>query len=239
MCCTNKCCIDIRYSRQLRNAKIRTGHLKDDNAFSKYQGHEYHKILIEELTQIAKLIGINPAARTTTVKPSGNASVLLQTSSGIHNAHSKKYFRVVQMNKNTEVAKAIAEINPTMIEESVWNPNGTDYAIYIPIEEGESVITKDDVSDIDFLKAVSIVYKNWVKPGTNKDRGYSKYITHNVSNTVTVNDWDKVFDYIYNNQDSFCGLSFMADSGDKTFKQAPFTKVMQPDELYNTFGLLS
>lgn len=33
-------------------AKIRTGHLKDDNAFSKYQGHEYHKILIEELTQI-------------------------------------------------------------------------------------------------------------------------------------------------------------------------------------------
>lgn len=35
-------------------AKIRTGHLKDSNAFSKYQGHEYHKILIEELTQIAR-----------------------------------------------------------------------------------------------------------------------------------------------------------------------------------------
>lgn len=33
-------------------AKIRTGHLKDENAFSQYQGHEYHKILIEELTQI-------------------------------------------------------------------------------------------------------------------------------------------------------------------------------------------
>lgn len=33
-------------------AKIRTGHLKDDNAFQKYQGHEYHKIVIEELTQI-------------------------------------------------------------------------------------------------------------------------------------------------------------------------------------------
>ncbi|TXG76604.1 hypothetical protein E6Q11_04355 [Candidatus Dojkabacteria bacterium] len=33
-------------------AKIRTGHLKDDNAYSKYQGHEYHKILIEELTHI-------------------------------------------------------------------------------------------------------------------------------------------------------------------------------------------
>ena len=33
-------------------AIIVLGHLKDENAFEKYQGHEYHKILIEELTQI-------------------------------------------------------------------------------------------------------------------------------------------------------------------------------------------
>lgn len=30
------------------------GHLKDDSAYEKYQGHEYHKILFEELTQIPK-----------------------------------------------------------------------------------------------------------------------------------------------------------------------------------------
>ncbi len=34
-------------------AKIRAGHLKDSNAYSKYQGHEYQRMLIEELTQIA------------------------------------------------------------------------------------------------------------------------------------------------------------------------------------------
>jgi len=33
-------------------AKIRTGHLKDENAYTKYQGHEYQKILMEELTHI-------------------------------------------------------------------------------------------------------------------------------------------------------------------------------------------
>lgn len=33
-------------------AFIRTGHLKDDSTYTKYQGHEYQKILIEELTQI-------------------------------------------------------------------------------------------------------------------------------------------------------------------------------------------
>jgi len=31
---------------------IRLGHLKDENAYEKYQGHEYQKILIEELEQI-------------------------------------------------------------------------------------------------------------------------------------------------------------------------------------------
>lgn len=33
-------------------AIIRTGHLKDDQAYTKYQGQEYQRILIEELTQI-------------------------------------------------------------------------------------------------------------------------------------------------------------------------------------------
>lgn len=33
-------------------AEIRTGHLKDDQAYTKYQGHEYQRMLIEELTQI-------------------------------------------------------------------------------------------------------------------------------------------------------------------------------------------
>jgi hypothetical protein len=35
-------------------ARIRTGHLADKDAYQKYQGHEYHKILIEELTHISR-----------------------------------------------------------------------------------------------------------------------------------------------------------------------------------------
>jgi len=33
-------------------AKIRSGHLKDEGAYTKYQGHEYQRILIEEVTHI-------------------------------------------------------------------------------------------------------------------------------------------------------------------------------------------
>lgn len=40
---------EVRFST---GALFRTGHLRDDNAYEKYQGHEYHRILVEELTQI-------------------------------------------------------------------------------------------------------------------------------------------------------------------------------------------
>lgn len=35
-------------------AIIRTGHLADKDSYQKYQGHEYHKIVIEELTHISR-----------------------------------------------------------------------------------------------------------------------------------------------------------------------------------------
>ena len=67
--------------------------------------------------EVAAIIGINPAARTTCVKPSGNASVLLQTASGIHAEHSPMYIRNVQMNKESEITQAITRTNPYMVEE--------------------------------------------------------------------------------------------------------------------------
>ncbi len=194
------------------------------------------QIVNETNELIAKLIGINPAARTTCVKPSGNASVLLMTSSGIHAAHSELYFRIMQMNKDSEMAKIIEEINPCLLEHSVNSQSGNDYAVYIPIEEPVNAITKDKVTSMEFMQYVKLVYENWVLPGTVKGRGYSDFVTHNVSNTISVDDWDKVFDYIFDNQDAFCGLSFMAELGDKVYKQAPFTKIMPFDELISTFG---
>lgn len=186
--------------------------------------------------EIAAIIGINPAARTTTVKPSGNASVLLGTSSGIHPAHAKKYFRVVQMNKESEVAHFLLENNPVLLEESVWSAAKNDYAIYVPVEETEGSLVKKDVSDIDFAKAVELVYKNWVLEGNHKDRGYSDRVTHNVSNTITVQNWERLFTHIYDNKEAFCGLSFMPSSGDKVYKQSPFTEVLSFEEIISLYG---
>lgn len=193
------------------------------------------EIVVQTNKELAQIIGINQAARTTCVKPSGNASVLLKTSSGIHPAHSRKYFRIMQMGKTSDMGKFLKEFNPVILEESS-NGTGLDYAVYIPIEEHANAITKDKLNDIEFAKHIQTVYQNWVLPGTNLELGYSKRVTHNVSNTIDVNDWDKMFDFIYDNQDSFCGLSFMPASGDKIYRQSPFTGVLSFEELIKNYG---
>ena len=86
---------------------------------------------------VAKLIGINAAARATTVKPSGNASVVLGTASGIHGEHSKRYIRHVTKNVTEDIVGIFKDHNPSMVENSVWSNNGTDVMIAFPIETKE------------------------------------------------------------------------------------------------------
>lgn len=186
--------------------------------------------------KLAAKIGINPSARITCTKPSGNASVILGTSSGIHPAHSRNYFRVMQINKDSNVAKWLAENRPEMIEESVWSANKSDYVVYVPITESDTAITKEDISSIEHLEKVKLAQKSWVIPGTIKGRGYSDTITHNISNTIVVDDWDETFQYVWDNREYFCGISFLPKTGDKIYRQAPFTSVLTAEELLKKYN---
>lgn len=186
--------------------------------------------------EVAAYIGINPAARTTTVKPSGNASVILQTSSGIHPEHSKNYFRIMQLNKDSETAKWLEENKPEMIEDSVWSSTGTDYVVYSPCENEDTSIYKEDMQGIKHLKLIELVQNSWVKEGKTKELCYNPLTEHNVSNTVIIDDQKEIVDYIFNNQDNFTAVSFLSQYGDKDYEQAPFTSVLKMDELIKKYG---
>jgi len=187
---------------------------------------------------VAKLIGINAAARTTCVKPSGNASVLLQTASGIHAEHSPRYLRHIQLNKETEVGQLIAKTNPYMVEESVWSANGTDYCVAFPIISPEGSLYRDELYGKNLLEKVKLVQNNWVEAGTNVELCVNPKTRHNVSNTVTVmpHQWSEVEDYVYDNRHSFAGISFLAGSGDKDFAQAPMTEVKTEEQIVAQYG---
>src|SRR5210317_1976344 len=148
------------------------------------------KIVKEVNKEIASILGINPAARTTCVKPSGNASVLLQTASGIHAEHSDMYIRNVQMNKESEITQAIIKTNPYMVEESVWSAGGTDVVVSFPILPKEGSIYKDELLGVKHLELVKKAQKHWVNAGTNEELCADKGIRHTVSNTILVDDCD-------------------------------------------------
>lgn len=186
--------------------------------------------------QVAAIIGINPAARTTCVKPAGNASVLLQTASGIHGEHAPLYIRNVQMNKESEIAQLIRQMNPYMVEESVWSSNKTDWVVSFPIIAPKTSIFRKDLLGVDLLEKVRLVQQNWIEYGTDESLCVDPTVRHNVSNTVSVTDWDEVEDYLFENRKYFAGVSLLSASGDKDYNQAPNTEILTEDQIIRRYG---
>ncbi|PCJ96823.1 MAG: hypothetical protein COA52_01030 [Hyphomicrobiales bacterium] len=188
--------------------------------------------------EVAILIGINPAARTTCAKPAGNSSVILGTASGIHGEAAPQYLRYVQMNKETEVAQLIKEKCPYMIEESVHSAGNTDYVIAFPIIPHPNSIFKDELKGIKLLEKVKFIQQTWVEEGTNIDLCVKEGLRHNVSNTIDVPDgkWDEIGKYIFDNRNHFAGISLMGEYGDRAFPQAPNTTVVNEDEIIDKYG---
>jgi len=185
---------------------------------------------------ISRMIGINQAARTTCVKPSGNASVLLMTASGIGAEHAPKYFRNMQMNKENDIAKIFAKYNPEAVEESVWSSEKVDWVFSIPVEAPKESLFKRHLVGTNQLELVRLTQNNWVEYGTNEHLCVNPLVRHNVSNTIQVDDWDEVRDYLFKYKDDFAGVSLLGITGDKAYAQAPFTEVFSREQLLDFYG---
>jgi ribonucleoside-diphosphate reductase alpha chain len=196
------------------------------------------EIVKEVNAKMAKLIGINQAARTTCVKPEGTSSCILGTSSGIHPHHAKRYIRRVQANKMEPIYQYFKEQNPRACAESVWSNNDSDDVVAFCVEVPDGSKLKNQVNATDLLEYVKSTQQNWVMSGTNLELCTQKWLVHNVSNTINVKpeEWDAVTDFIYDNRKYFCGVSLLPIAGDKDYAQAPFTTVYLPSEQIQHYG---
>ena len=196
------------------------------------------KIAVETNKEIAKKININQAARVTCLKPEGTSSSMLGTSSGIHPHHAKRYIRHVQANILEAPYQHFKKLNPQACEKSSWSANNTDEVIKFPIEVPDGAKLKNQLPAVDMLSIVKDTQRNWVHSGKNKSLCTQEYLSHNVSNTVTVKpeEWDDVTEYIYNNRKYFAGISLIPQSGDKDYPQAPFTTVYTSREIVKEYG---
>lgn len=210
-----------------------------DVAFDADLQREMAALILEVNAQVAKRIGINPAARTTCVKPAGTTSSILGTSSGIHPHHAKRYFRRAQANEDELLVDFFRAQNPKAVEKSVWNPNGTDVVLTFCIQASPNALTKRDVDAVELLRKVKLTKENWIDAGKRPELCAQPWLSHNVSNTISVKDseWASVEDFIFENRHAFAGVSLLPEGGDLDYPQAPFCEVLSDDEIVAIYGV--
>ena len=177
------------------------------------------QVVKRENTRVAKLIGINKAARCTTVKPAGTTSLALGTSSGIHAWHNDYYVRRIRVGKNESMYKYLIENHPLLIEDEYFRPHDT-AVISIPQKAPEGSILRTE-SPFQLLERIKKVATEWVTPGHRKGSN-----THNVSATVSLKpeEWDDAGEWMWDNREHYNGLSVLPYDGG-TYTQAPFEDI--------------
>jgi len=182
---------------------------------------EAAKVAVAENERVAAILGINKAARVTTVKPSGTTSLVLGTSSGIHAWHDDFYLRRIRLGKNEALYTYLSVYHPEMLEDDFFKPT-LQSIVAVPQRAPEGAITRKE-SAMDLLERIKTINKEWIKPGHRKGANM-----HNVSATVTIkhDEWDMVGDWLYENKEYFTALSFLPFDG-HTYKQAPYETITE------------
>jgi ribonucleoside-triphosphate reductase len=188
-------------------------------AILKYDLKKAADLSKEENARIAEIIGVNKAARVTTVKPSGTSSLVLGTSSGIHAWHNDYYIRRIRVGKNEAIYNYLAVNHPELVEDDFFKPT-IQAVISVPQAAPEGSILRTE-NVIDMLERTKLFNLEWVRKGHRKGAN-----TNNVSATVSVqeNEWEQVGNWMWENKETFNGLSVLPYFGG-SYMQAPFEDI--------------
>jgi len=186
-----------------------------------YDLKEAANIVVEENKRVASLLGINPAARTTTIKPSGTSSLVLGSSSGIHAWHNDFYVRRIRVGKNESIYTYLKEHHPTLVEDEYFRPNDQ-AVIQVPQKAPKGSLLRTE-TPLQLLERVKLFNTQWVKTGHIKGQN-----THNVSCTISVknDEWEAVGKWMWENRYDFNGISVLPYDGG-TYIQAPFEDITE------------
>ena len=108
--------LNISESKAIIDAKLKIADITQHSIIKS------ENIVKKENSKISKLIGVNRAARCTTVKPAGTTSLTLGTSSGIHAWHNDYYIRRLRVGKNESIYSYLAKNHPQLIEDDYFRP---------------------------------------------------------------------------------------------------------------------
>ena len=192
------------------------------------------KVAKEENERVANILGINKAARITTIKPAGTSSLTLGCSSGIHAWHNDYYLRRVRVGKNEAIYAHLAINHPELVEDEYFRPHDT-AVIGVPQKAPEGSILRTE-SPLQLLERVKWFSQNWIKPGHRNGMN-----SHNISATVSIreHEWDAVGKWMWENREFYNGLSVLNYDGG-SYTQAPFEDITKEkyDQLMETLHVV-
>lgn len=177
--------------------------------------------ITEENRRVANLIGINPAARSTCIKPSGTTSLAIGSSSGIHGWHNEYYIRRMRVGKNEALYHYMAREFPELIEDCKFKPH-LEAVMSFPQMAPKGALLRHE-SPIDTLTRVKRFTEEWIRPGHQYGNN-----THNVSCTISLKeeDWEPVGNWMWENREYYTGVSVLPYDGG-TYVQAPFEDITE------------
>lgn len=164
---------------------------------------------------LSGMLNSQPAARVTTVKPSGTTSTVLGTSAGIHGVHANHYVRRVGIERGNPLEQFLRQAIPAFVEDCSYDASLS--LVALPVSMPGIVRTEETA--VQLLNRSAGVYRNWIVPGHNSGPN-----THNVSLTVSYKpeEQEEVARWMWTNRDSYAGISLLPFDGG-TYKQAPYT----------------
>ena len=170
------------------------------------------KIAIETNELYAGMLGIEPSAAITCIKPSGTVSQLVNSSSGIHGRFSPYYVRTIRQDKKDPLTSLLKD-QGIPCEDEVMNPTNTSVFSF-PIKSPMGAVMADKQTAIEQLENWKLFAIHWCE--------------HKPSVTIYVkeNEWLEVGDWVYKNFDLLSGISFLPYS-DHTYAQAPYQDITE------------
>lgn len=185
-------------------------------------------IAISTNRKYAKQLGIPISAGITCVKPEGNSSQVVNSSSGKHARWSEYYirrYRISAVDPLFQLCKDAGVPHSPDIGEDVSSPSS--YVLEFPIASPPKAKTRHMATAIQQLEHWLMLKEFWCE--------------HNPSFTCYVkdNEWLEVGTWVYKHWDKVCGVSFLP-SDDHVYALAPYEEITKEkyEELEAAFPVL-
>jgi len=164
---------------------------------------------VEVNREYADLLGINPSAAITCVKPSGTVSQLVNSASGIHARHSPYYIRTVRSDIKDPLTTFMINAGfPNEVDLS----NSQNVIFSFPVVAPENAICRTDKTALQQLRFWKIYATTWCE--------------HKPSITVSIkeHEWLEVGAWLHKNFHYLSGIAFL-NNDDHVYQQAPYTDI--------------